>query len=267
MDWLYAHDPTTLFAGIALRARQRFGIAVRQVHVDATSFSVSGEYLTSAESVTETAGGEAGDREGDVDARAIAISYGYSHDRRADLKQWMLALATTREGDAPLFLRPLDGNSSDAVSLVAAVEALQEQLRADSENPQQDGDTAAPGARAAEPSLFVADGGLYSEANLTRLNAAGVAWVSRVPSTLSVAKAAQERAEVAWQTAADGQTYFWSQQLQLGQGPERWCIVRTQAGEERVRADSSTVFTLWLSMIAALGSRSRSRPTRSRSAR
>jgi hypothetical protein len=26
LDWLYAHDATTLFAGIALRARQRFGI-------------------------------------------------------------------------------------------------------------------------------------------------------------------------------------------------------------------------------------------------
>jgi len=34
LDWLYAHDPTTLFAGIALRARRRFGIRARQVHVD-----------------------------------------------------------------------------------------------------------------------------------------------------------------------------------------------------------------------------------------
>jgi transposase len=43
-DWLYAHDPTTLFAGIARQARQRFGISARQVHVDTTSFSVTGEY-------------------------------------------------------------------------------------------------------------------------------------------------------------------------------------------------------------------------------
>ncbi len=43
-DWLYAHDPTKLFAGIASRARQVFGISARQVHVDTTSFSVSGEY-------------------------------------------------------------------------------------------------------------------------------------------------------------------------------------------------------------------------------
>jgi transposase len=42
LDWLYAHDPTTLFAGIALRARRAFGITARQVHVDTTSFSVTG---------------------------------------------------------------------------------------------------------------------------------------------------------------------------------------------------------------------------------
>ncbi len=41
LDWLYAHDPTTLFAGIARQARQRFGVSARQVHVDTTSFSVS----------------------------------------------------------------------------------------------------------------------------------------------------------------------------------------------------------------------------------
>jgi hypothetical protein len=29
LDWFYAHDPTTLFASIALRARQRFGIRAR----------------------------------------------------------------------------------------------------------------------------------------------------------------------------------------------------------------------------------------------
>src|SRR5256884_7534181 len=45
LDWIYEHDPTTLFAGLALQARQRFGIKVQQVHIDTTSFSVNGEYL------------------------------------------------------------------------------------------------------------------------------------------------------------------------------------------------------------------------------
>jgi len=29
LDWLYAHDPTKLFAGIARQARQRFGVKVK----------------------------------------------------------------------------------------------------------------------------------------------------------------------------------------------------------------------------------------------
>ena len=45
LDWIYEHDPTTLFAGLALQARQRLGIKAKQVHIDTTSFSVNGEYL------------------------------------------------------------------------------------------------------------------------------------------------------------------------------------------------------------------------------
>jgi transposase len=67
LDWLYAHDPTTLFAGIARQARQRFGIGARQAHVDTTSFAVTGEYAP------------------DLDAHTLAVTYGYSRDHRADL--------------------------------------------------------------------------------------------------------------------------------------------------------------------------------------
>jgi transposase len=73
LEWLYEHDPTTLFAGIALRARQRFGISARQAHVDTTAFCVTG------------------DSAADLEAHTLAVTYGYSRDHRADLKQWMLA--------------------------------------------------------------------------------------------------------------------------------------------------------------------------------
>jgi transposase len=77
-----------------------------------------------------------------------------------------LALATTRQGDIPLFCQALDGIASDKVSLVAAVEALAEQLHAaaDSEG---------------EAPLFVADSGLYSAENVARLTTAGMRWISR----------------------------------------------------------------------------------------
>src|SRR5258706_2740997 len=44
LDWLYAHDVTRLFAGLALRARRAFGIEVGRLHADTTSFAVHGQY-------------------------------------------------------------------------------------------------------------------------------------------------------------------------------------------------------------------------------
>jgi transposase len=203
LDWLHDHDPTALFAGIARQAQQRFGIATRQIHVDTTSFAVTGEY------------------DAEMDAHTLAVTYGYSRDHRADLKQWMLALATTRQGDIPVFCQALDGNASDKATLVAAVEALAEQLRTGGD--EQD-DTEAP--------IFVADSGLYSAANVARLNTAGVRWISRVPDTSTEAKAALTVADDAWQHDGD---LFWASAPQAPAG-ERWVVVRTPAGEERARA-------------------------------
>src|SRR5438874_10102499 len=61
LDWRDAHDVTTLFAGLALQARQRFGIAAQHLHIDTTSFSVSGDYAIIEEG----------------DPVALAITYGY----------------------------------------------------------------------------------------------------------------------------------------------------------------------------------------------
>jgi transposase len=151
LDWLYNHDATSLFAGVARQARQRFGISARQVHVDTTSFAVSGEY------------------DSEADAQAIAVTYGYSRDHRADLKEWMLALATTRAGDVPLYCQALDGNATDKVHLLAAVEALADQLHTE----DQEGE---------EAPIFVADSGLYSAETVARLAAAGSAGSAERPT-------------------------------------------------------------------------------------
>ena len=142
LDWLYAHDPTTLFAGIALRAQRAFGIRAWQVHVDTTSFAVTGEYAS------------------DLDAHTLAVTSGYSRDYRADLQQWMLALATTRQGDVPHFCQAKGGNASDKMSLVSAEE---------------------------EVPILVADSGRSSAEYVVRLSTVGVRRISRVPDTSQAA--------------------------------------------------------------------------------
>ena len=207
LDWLYEHDLTKLFAGIASRARRIFGIKAEQIHVDTTSFAVSGEYTRE---IAETTGAQ---------AAVIAITYGYSRDHREDLKQWMLALATTHEGDIPLFMQPLDGNTSDKVSLLSAILAIQTQLR------ETDG----------EASVYVADNGVYSEANMRQLNQDSVKWISRVSETMSEAKALLEEGSENWQQSEDGMAHWFSRQMTLPQGDERWIVIYTQASVERVR--------------------------------
>jgi len=204
LDWLYAHDVTRLFAGLARRARRAFGVEVGRLHADTTSFSVHGQYASTAADApgTEPAAG-ATEREEEEDPAVIAVTYGYSRDHREDLKQWMLALVTSGEG-VPQFLQPLDGNASDKRALLVAVQALTKQLHAGGETP----------------------------------------WVSRVPETATAAQAiVQERldslaeAPAAWRSNAEGTQHWWSrQQPDLAQGPERWIVVRTHEGEERAHA-------------------------------
>jgi transposase len=200
LDWLYEHDVTTLFAGLALQARHRFGVPAQHLHIDTTSFSVSGDYATKEEGSPVP----------------IAITSGYSRDHREDLKQWMLALATTHDGDIPLFLRPVDGNSSDKEHLSAAVKEVMTQLR--EQVPEEQ-----------EQPIAIFDSGGYSQANMKSYNDAKVWWISRVPETSTAAKTALEDVDEQWHPLSDGSGEYVVRIMELPQGKQRWVIVRTSA--------------------------------------
>src|SRR5258708_31041728 len=89
----------------------------------------------------------------------------------------MLALATTHDGDLPIFLRPLDGNSSDKEQLSAAVKEVMTQLR--EQLPEEQ-----------EQRIAVFDSGGYSQANMKSYKEAKIWWISRVPENSSAAQTA-----------------------------------------------------------------------------
>jgi transposase len=228
LDWLYEHDVTRLFAGLALRARRAFGVTVERLHADTTSFSVHGQYARPSERPLAPAQEAEGTGATPPEAEALAsedlpavieVTYGYSRDHREDLKQWMVALITSGDG-VPQFLQPLAGNASDKRALLEAVTRLTQHLQASGET----------------VGVYVADSGLYSTENMATLNQAWVRWVSRVPETSSAAQALVAETPGAWQHNADGTRHWWSRELDLPQGAERWIVVRTQEGEEQVRA-------------------------------
>ena len=230
LDWIAEHDPTMLFAGIAQQARERFGLSIKQVHADTTSFSVSGAYEPDPEA---------------SEPACIAITYGYSRDHREDLKQWMFGLVTTQDGDVPLFMQPLDGNSSDKVSISAIVRQVMEQLRASQSTEQEE-----------EP-MVVFDSGGYSQANMKTYNEAKIRWCSRVPETSTEAKAALDQQPEEWQEFSDKSGHYFKLQLKLPQGEERWVVVRTkknmEASQKTLEKKASKDQSGWEKRLGRLG--------------
>jgi transposase len=66
---------------------------------------------------------------------------------------------------------------------------------------------------------------------MTRLNAAKLRWVSRVPETSMAAREELAKAleiQTQWQESADGELRWYSCQVELPQGQERWIIVSSK---------------------------------------
>lgn len=97
LDKLYNAGTMKVFTEIATRAVERFGMNCRHIHFDTTSVSVFGAYNGQPQ-------GETG--------LPYEITYGYSKDHRADLKQFLISMFCV-ERNVPIFSALEDGNSSD----------------------------------------------------------------------------------------------------------------------------------------------------------
>jgi len=114
MDKLYVKGLTNIFLLIALAVVKKYGISTNYSHLDATSFSVQGKYEHNWPEVEVVRAGKSSElSEEETLPQPIRITYGYSRDKRPDLKQFMLDLIVSGDGDIPLFLRTGDGNETD----------------------------------------------------------------------------------------------------------------------------------------------------------
>ncbi|RCJ33090.1 transposase, partial [Nostoc minutum NIES-26] len=154
LDKLYDAGLTEIFIRVALSAVGRFGVKIDSLHLDSSSFHVHGNY------------GSDGNDEAEAESGLITITYGYSRDHRPDLKQFILDLMCSGDGDIPLYLRVADGNEVDSAMFGTLIADFQKQWQIDA--------------------LFVADAALYTEENLQQM--LSLRWVSRTPATLTAAK-------------------------------------------------------------------------------
>lgn len=199
LDALYQKGISDVFVLICLKAAQRFGVEMKSAHLDSTSFAVEGKYVVGDGLTGEMA--------------PIAISYGYSRDRRPDLKQFVMNLVCWGDGDIPAFVELADGNQADKTRFAPLLQAFKEQWGFEG--------------------LYVADSALYSEGNITQLGS--LRWLSRVPLSLNEAQALVSQLSASAFVATSLEGYRTASVCsQYGGVRQRWVVVESR---ERQQAD------------------------------
>ncbi|MHC5725040.1 MAG: IS1634 family transposase, partial [Nostoc sp.] len=169
MDKLFIKGLTEIFLAITINVIQQFNISLKSSHLDSTSLHLHGEYNTSVPDVIIHNNSSNGQIKS---PQAIEITYGYSRDHRPDLKQFIIDLISSGDGDIPIFLKSASGNQSDSSSFANIFLEYKEQMQK-SEIKNED-------------SLMVADAALYNAKNISSLF--GTRWLCRVPMTIGLAK-------------------------------------------------------------------------------
>lgn len=210
MDKLYKYGLNNLFIEIVLSVINKFKIETKYSHLDATSFHLHGEYKNEDNQEKESE---------IIKERPIIITKGYSRDHRADLKQCVLDLITSSDGDIPLLMRAGDGNEADKAVFGKILVEFKKQINFDS--------------------IMVCDSALYSQVNLQLIE--HLKWISRVPMTIKRAKELVQSVDIeeidseerekraAWNL--DG--YKWkSEVVNYGGIKQNWLIVESKKRQE-----------------------------------
>lgn len=170
MDKLFIKGLDTIFFIIAVKAAQKFGVSLSTSHLDSSSMHVHGQYNTSLPEVifeNQKIGNNQELEEIAVKSpKEITITYGYSRDHRPDLKQFIIEMICSGDGDIPIFLKLASGNQGDSSCFGQIAVEYQKQLEVNS--------------------LIVADSALYTESNLKMMS--DLQWLCRVPLSIKTAK-------------------------------------------------------------------------------
>ncbi|PAX52322.1 IS1634 family transposase [Brunnivagina elsteri] len=206
MDKLYKYGLNNLFIEIVLSVIKKFNIDTKYSHLDATSFHLHGEYKTDKNKDKE---------EKIIKERPIIITKGYSRDHRPDLKQVVLDLITSSDGDIPLLMRAGDGNEADKAVFGKILVEFKKQIVFDS--------------------IMVCDSALYSQENLKLIE--HLKWISRVPMTIKKAQELVESVEIEEISAEEREKrasqnldgYKWKEEIvNYGGIKQVWLIVESQ---------------------------------------
>ncbi|VAW80995.1 Uncharacterized DUF4277-domain-containing protein, perhaps a transposase, partial [hydrothermal vent metagenome] len=149
LDRCYENGCNQIFSKVATKAVFHYNVDQKFRHLDTTSMSVNGEYAE--------------------EAGIGLVQFGYSKDHRSDLKQFMISLISSNDGDVPLLAQTIAGNSSDKTHFQEALVSLKDQI-----DPN-------------ELAYYVADSALYTEKTIKNISDK-IMWITRVPAVVKSAK-------------------------------------------------------------------------------
>jgi transposase len=158
LDAIHEYGPAKFYQSVIVKFMSKAKLGGNSIRLDSTSYSLQGQYENS-------------EREGSPNR--FRIAYGYSKDKRNDLKQAVLHLATTGDDDLPILAEPRSGNSSDKTEFRKIVEAFQKHIKLPN------------------PPLYIFDSAGYNKRWLKDQSAVGAIffpWLTRIPETISKAK-------------------------------------------------------------------------------
>jgi transposase len=210
MDKIYQLGAAGIFLLISLAAVKKFVVSTETCHLDASSLSVEGQYKREYPRVEIIKSGPEGE---EIESRPqpIKITYGYSRDRRPDLKQFMIDLIVSGDGDVPLFIKAADGNETDKAVFGQIAKEFRKQVDFDS--------------------LLVSDSALYTKENLKLM--VGIRWLCRVPLNIKAAQQLVDSVEEKELTSGEIPGYSWKETTSnYGGIKQRWLLVESQARKD-----------------------------------
>ncbi len=212
MDKLYSKGLDTIFLAITLNAVKKFDISLNTSHLDSSSIHVHGEYHQELPEIIFSQPELSDQGEPQIKSRQpIKINYGYSRDHRPDLKQFLIELVCTGDGDIPIFLKAASGNQADSSCFAKIAIDYKNQIKVDS--------------------LIVADCALYTEDNLKLMSE--IKWLSRVPLKIKLAQELVANLPDSEFTKSKLVGYSWAAKEQTYGGiKQRWLVVESQERRE-----------------------------------
>ncbi len=178
---------------------------------NSSSFSVHGQY-NQAENL------ESKSKENELNQESepvpISITHGYSRDHRPDLKQFILDLIVTGDGNIPVFLEAASGNQSDKKAFGQIAKNYKKKLKLDT--------------------TIVGDSALYSKDNLGLLRE--IKWLTRVPLSIKEAKNLVHKVSSSEFSKSELPGYsFVEKTSNYGGVPQRWLVVESETRAESDR--------------------------------